>query len=37
LAADEDIQKHDVQESVHRDIITNTTKEMQLYRLIYYS
>jgi hypothetical protein len=27
----------DVHESVHRDIIMNTTNEMQLYRLIYYS
>jgi len=26
-----------VRESVHRDIIMNTTNEMQLYRLIYYS
>jgi hypothetical protein len=29
--------KFDVHESVHRDIITNTISEMQLYRLIYYS
>jgi len=27
----------DVHESVHRDIITKTTNQMQLYRLIYYS
>jgi hypothetical protein len=27
----------DVHESVHRDIIVNTTNEMQLYGLIYYS
>jgi hypothetical protein len=27
----------DVHESVHRDIIMNTTNEIQLYRLIYYS
>jgi hypothetical protein len=27
----------DVHESVHRDIIINTTNEMQLYMLIYYS
>jgi len=27
----------DVHESLHRDIIMNTTNEMQLYRLIYYS
>jgi len=29
--------KLDVHESVHRDIITNRTNEMQLYRLIYHS
>jgi hypothetical protein len=29
--------KLDVHESVHRDIITKTTNEMQLCRLIYYS
>jgi hypothetical protein len=28
---------YDVHESVRRDIIMNTTNEMQLYRLIYYS
>jgi hypothetical protein len=28
--------KFDVHESVHRDIITNTTNEMQIYRLIYF-
>jgi len=27
----------DLHEYVHRDIIMNTTNEMQLYRLIYYS
>jgi len=27
----------DVHESVRRDIIMNTTNELQLYRLIYYS
>ena len=27
----------DIHEFVHRDIIINTTNEMQLYRLIYYS
>jgi len=31
------IGKPDVRESVHRDITMNTTNEMQLYRLIYYS
>jgi hypothetical protein len=27
----------DVHKSVHRDIVMNTTNEMQLYRLIHYS
>jgi len=41
LAAEEgnesELWQFDVHESVHRDIIMNTTNQMQLYRLIYYS
>ena len=29
--------RHDLHESVHRDIIMKVTNKMQLYRLIYYS
>jgi hypothetical protein len=31
------LERFDVHESVHRDIIVKITNEMQLYRLIYYS
>jgi len=33
---DDDILKHNVHESLHSDIIMNTTIEMLIYRLIYY-
>jgi hypothetical protein len=32
----DDVYPFDVHESVHRDIIMNTTNKMQLYRLIHY-
>jgi len=34
--AENNIVRHDVHESVHRDTIVKVTNKMQLYRLIYY-